>query len=68
VSIIVSSALGFDVLTLTALFSGFILAAGIATIIQSKGIGSVGTILVGGVIEKSFQIGRKMLKELGYDV
>jgi NCS2 family nucleobase:cation symporter-2 len=42
VPIIVSSALGFDTLTSTALISGSMLAAGIATIIQSKGVGPVG--------------------------
>ena len=42
VPIIVSTALGFDALTSTALISGSILAAGIATIIQSKGVGPVG--------------------------
>ena len=42
VPIIVSTALGFNALTSTALISGSILAAGIATIIQSKGIGPVG--------------------------
>lgn len=42
VPIIVSSALGFDAVTSTALISGSILASGVATIIQSKGIGPVG--------------------------
>lgn len=42
VPIIVSSALGFDALTSTALISGSILAAGIATMIQSRGVGPVG--------------------------
>ena len=42
VPIIVSSALGFDAATSTALISGSILASGVATIIQSKGIGPVG--------------------------
>lgn len=42
VPIIVSSTLGFDPLTSTALISGSILAAGIATIIQSRGVGPVG--------------------------
>jgi len=42
VPILVSNALGFDALTSTALISGSILAAGIATIIQSRGFWRVG--------------------------
>ena len=42
VPIIVSTALGFDAATSTALISGTILASGIATIVQSKGFGPVG--------------------------
>lgn len=42
VPIIVSNALNFDVATSTALISGSILAAGLATIVQSLGIGPVG--------------------------
>lgn len=42
VPIIVSSALGFDAATSTALISGSILASGVATIIQSRGFGPVG--------------------------
>ncbi|WP_251861140.1 nucleobase:cation symporter-2 family protein [Clostridium sp. Marseille-Q2269] len=42
VPIVVSAALKFDAQTSTALISGAILAAGVATFIQSKGIGPVG--------------------------
>ncbi len=42
VPIVVSAALGFDAKTSTALISSAILAAGIATFIQSKGVGPVG--------------------------
>lgn len=42
VPLVISSSLGFDVKTSTALISASILAAGIATIIQAKGIGPVG--------------------------
>ncbi|WP_291708725.1 nucleobase:cation symporter-2 family protein [Clostridium sp.] len=43
VPLVVSSALGFDAKTSTALISASILAAGIATIIQAKGVGPVGS-------------------------
>lgn len=43
VPLVISSALGFDAETGTALISASILAAGIATIIQAKGIGPVGS-------------------------
>lgn len=43
VPIVISAALGFDAKTSTALISSAILAAGIATFIQSKGIGPVGS-------------------------
>lgn len=42
VPIIVSTALGFDAATSTALISGSILASGVATIVQSRGFGPVG--------------------------
>ena len=42
VPLVISSALGFDAITSTALMSATILAAGIATFIQSRGIGPVG--------------------------
>ena len=42
VPLVISSALGFDTKTGTALISASILAAGIATIIQAKGVGPVG--------------------------
>ncbi|MBE6090558.1 MAG: purine permease [Clostridium beijerinckii] len=42
VPLVISSALGFDIVTSTALMSATILSAGIATFIQSKGIGPVG--------------------------
>ena len=42
VPLVISSALGFDAKTGTALISASILAAGIATIIQAKGVGPVG--------------------------
>lgn len=42
VPLVISSALGFDIVTSTALMSATILSAGIATFIQSRGIGSVG--------------------------
>lgn len=42
VPLVISSALGFDVKTGTALISASILAAGIATIIQAKGMGPAG--------------------------
>ncbi|MGL5352897.1 MAG: uracil-xanthine permease family protein, partial [Clostridium sp.] len=43
VPLVISSALGFDAKTTTALISASILAAGIATIIQAKGIGPLGS-------------------------
>ncbi|MGG7142706.1 nucleobase:cation symporter-2 family protein [Clostridium nigeriense] len=43
VPLVISSALGFDAKTGTALISASILAAGLATIIQSKGVGPVGS-------------------------
>jgi len=43
VPLVVSSSLGFDAKTSTALISASILAAGIATIIQAKGVGPVGS-------------------------
>lgn len=43
VPLVISSALGFDGATSTTLMSATILAAGIATFIQSKGIGPVGS-------------------------
>lgn len=42
VPIVISAALGFDVKTSTALISGSILMAGVATFIQSRGAGPVG--------------------------
>ncbi|MBN3410309.1 purine permease [Clostridium botulinum] len=42
VPIVISAALGFDAQTSTALISSAILAAGVATFIQSKGIGPIG--------------------------
>ena len=42
VPIVITAALGFDAKTGTALISSAILAAGIATFIQSKGVGPVG--------------------------
>jgi xanthine/uracil permease len=42
VPIIIASALNFDSSTTTALISAAILVAGIATFIQSRGIGSIG--------------------------
>lgn len=42
VPLVISSTLGFDAITSTALMSATILAAGIATFIQSRGIGPVG--------------------------
>lgn len=42
VPLVISSSLGFDAKTSTALISASILAAGIATFIQAKGIGPVG--------------------------
>jgi NCS2 family nucleobase:cation symporter-2 len=42
VPILVSTALGFDAATSTALISGTILASGLATIVQSRGFGRVG--------------------------
>ena len=42
VPIVISGALGFDVKTSTALISAVILTGGIATIIQSRGIGPMG--------------------------
>ncbi|PRR82259.1 uracil-xanthine permease family protein [Clostridium vincentii] len=42
VPLVISSALGFDAITSTALMSATILAAGVATVIQSKGVGPVG--------------------------
>ena len=43
VPLVISSALGFDIATSTAVISASILAAGIATIIQAKGMGRVGS-------------------------
>ncbi len=43
VPLVISSALGFDTATSTALMSATILAAGIATVIQSRGVGPVGS-------------------------
>ena len=43
VPLVLSSALGFDTKTSTALISASILAAGLATIIQARGIGKVGS-------------------------
>lgn len=43
VPLVISSALGFDAKTTTALISASILAAGIATIIQAKGVGPLGS-------------------------
>ncbi|EDT84047.1 nucleobase:cation symporter-2 family protein [Clostridium botulinum] len=42
VPIVISAALGFDAKTSTALISSAILAAGVATFIQSRGIGTIG--------------------------
>lgn len=42
VPIVISAALGFDAKTSTALISSAILAAGVATFIQSKGVGPIG--------------------------
>ncbi|APQ96503.1 nucleobase:cation symporter-2 family protein [Clostridium botulinum] len=42
VPIVISAALGFDAQTSTALISSAILAAGVATFIQSRGIGPIG--------------------------
>ncbi|MGG7145758.1 nucleobase:cation symporter-2 family protein [Clostridium butyricum] len=43
VPLVIGSALGFDAATSTTLMSATILAAGIATFIQSKGIGPIGS-------------------------
>ena len=43
VPLVLSSALGFDAKTSTALISASILAAGLATIIQARGIGKIGS-------------------------
>lgn len=43
VPLVIGSALGFDAATSTALMSATILAAGIATFIQSRGIGAIGS-------------------------
>ncbi|MDU1230507.1 MAG: nucleobase:cation symporter-2 family protein [Clostridium sp.] len=43
VPLVIGSALGFDAATSTALMSATILAAGIATFIQSRGIGPIGS-------------------------
>lgn len=43
VPLVISSALGFDSKTSTALISASILSAGIATIIQARGVGPVGS-------------------------
>ncbi|WP_242943264.1 nucleobase:cation symporter-2 family protein [Clostridium uliginosum] len=43
VPLVISSALGFDVVTSTALMSATILSAGVATFIQSRGIGPIGS-------------------------
>lgn len=45
VPIVISVALGFDAQTSTALISSAILAAGVATFIQSKGIGLLAHVL-----------------------
>lgn len=42
VPLVISSVLGFDPITATAIMSATILASGIATIIQSRGVGKVG--------------------------
>ncbi len=42
VPIVISAALGFDTTTSTGLISSAILAAGVATFIQSKGVGPIG--------------------------
>ena len=42
VPLIISSSLGFDISTSTSVISASILAAGIATIIQAKGMGRAG--------------------------
>lgn len=43
VPLVISSALGFDAKTATAVISASILAAGIATLIQAKGVGPIGS-------------------------
>lgn len=43
VPLVISNALGFDVKTSTTLISATILAAGLATIVQARGIGPVGS-------------------------
>lgn len=43
VPMVISSALGFDPMMATAIMSATILASGIATIVQSRGIGKVGS-------------------------
>ena len=43
VPLVIGSALGFDAATATALMSSTILAAGVTTFIQSKGIGPIGS-------------------------
>lgn len=43
VPLVLSSALGFDEVTTTAVISASILAAGLATIIQAKGLGPIGS-------------------------
>lgn len=43
VPIVISSALGFDAKTSTTLISAAILAAGVATVIQARGVGKVGS-------------------------
>lgn len=43
VPLVISSALGFDTATSTAVISASILAAGIATIIQARGVGRIGS-------------------------
>ncbi|MBB6622424.1 purine permease [Clostridium gasigenes] len=43
VPLVISTALGFDAKTTTTLISAAILAAGIATIIQAKGVGPIGS-------------------------
>lgn len=43
VPLVISTALGFDTKTTTALISASILASGLATIIQARGIGKVGS-------------------------
>lgn len=43
VPLVIASALGLDVKTTTALISATILASGLATIIQARGVGKIGS-------------------------